>query len=140
MAAAADAALKRLARFADGWLPIVPTAEEYAKDWVKIENYCAEVGRDPKTVQCVHYLTLNVNHDEGEAMRDMEEFLLAYYGPLHYHIKKTQAICAGTPEQVARFIRGFIDAGAPHFVVRLATANQEPQMERFLDLVVPLLK
>jgi len=140
MAASADAALRRLARFADGWLPIVPTAEEYAKDWAKIQNYCAEVGRDPNTLQCVHYVTLNVNHDEAEARRDMEEFLLAYYGPLHHHIKKTQAICSSTPEHVARFIRGFIEAGAPHFVVRLATANQEPQMERFLNSVVPLLR
>ena len=140
MAASADAALKRLARLADGWLPIVPTPEEYSRDWAKIENYCAEVGRDAKTLQCVHYLTLNVNHDEDEARRDMEEFLLAYYGPLHHHIKKTQAICSGTPEHVARFIRGFMEVGAPHFVVRLATAAQEQQMERFLNLVAPLLK
>ena len=140
MAAAADAALKRLARFADGWLPIAPTPDEYAKDWTKIAGYCAEYGRDPQTLQCVHYLTLNVNPNEAESAREMEEFLLAYYGPLHHHIKKTQAICSGTPARVAEFIRGFIQAGAPHFVVRLATANQEPQMERFLSSVVPLLK
>jgi probable F420-dependent oxidoreductase len=140
MAASADAALKRLARFADGWLPIVPTPEDYAKDWQKIVGYCADFSRDPETLQRVHYLTLNVNPDEAEAARDIEEFLLAYYGPLHHHIKKTQAICSGTPERVAQFIRGFIEAGAPHFVVRLATAAQEAQMERFLNSVVPLLK
>jgi probable F420-dependent oxidoreductase len=139
MAAAADRALRRLAQYADGWLPIVPTAEEYAKDWARIEHHCAEFGRDPKSLQSVHYLTLNVNPSEAEAAHEMEEFLLAYYGQLHHIIKKTQAICAGTPERVAEFIRGFVKAGAPHFVVRLATANQEPQMERFLSSVVPLL-
>ena len=45
MAAAADRALRRLAQYADGWLPIVPTAEEYAKDWARIEHHCAEFGR-----------------------------------------------------------------------------------------------
>ena len=139
MAAAAEPALRRLARLADGWLPIAATPAEYTADWAKIVSYCAEFGRDPGKLQVIHYLTLNVNPDESESAREMEEFLLAYYGPLHHHIKKTQAICAGTPERVANFIRGFIDAGAPHFVVRLATAHQEPQMERFLSSVVPLL-
>ena len=46
MAAAAEPTLKRLARLADGWLPIVPTPQQYAQDWSKIVEYCAEFGRD----------------------------------------------------------------------------------------------
>jgi len=139
MAAAADRALQRLARFADRWMPIVPTPQDYSKDWATIVRYCSEFGRDPAMLQCIHYLTLNVNPDEALAVREMEEFLIAYYGPMHHHIKKTQAICSGAPERIADFVRGFVRAGAPHFVVRFASPDQEPQMDRFLRSVVPLL-
>ncbi len=45
MAGAAEPALRRLARFADGWLPISPDPESFAKNWETIRNYCAEFGR-----------------------------------------------------------------------------------------------
>jgi probable F420-dependent oxidoreductase len=140
MAARAERALKRLARFADGWLPICPDPESFAADWKKIVETCQEIKRDPKALLRVLYTTLNVNADENQAAREMDEFLLAYYGPQQKEIiSKYQGHCAGSPERCAAFLRGFVDAGVPHFAVRFAATMQEPQMERFLGDVVPLL-
>lgn len=139
MAAAADAALKRLARFADGWLPICPNSKSYLEDWQKICHYCSQFGRDPATLLRVHYVTVNVDRDEAKAAREMEEFLASYYGMHHQAIAKHQAHCAGSPERCAAFLRGYVEAGVPHFVVRFAATFQEPQMERFLADVAPAL-
>ena len=139
MAGAVDAALHRLAKFADGWLPVSPNPDSYRDDWKKIQEACSKIGRDPAALLRVLYVTLNVSRNEAEAAREMEEFLFAYYGPIHQKIATWQGLCAGSPERCAEFLRGFIDAGVPHFVVRFAATAQEPQMERFLAEVVPVL-
>ena len=140
LAAAADAALKRVARLADGWIPISPDVASFSEDWRKIREACAEIGRDPETLARVLYTTLNVNDNESQAAREMDEFLLAYYGPQQKEIiAKFQGHCSGSAARCAEFLKGFIDAGAQHICVRFAAPAQEPQMERFLSSVVPLL-
>ena len=139
MAAAADLALKRTARLADGWLPISPSPESFSNDWEKIHQTCSEIGRDPATLLRVLYVTINVNREESKARREMEDFLLAYYGPHHEEITKHQAHCIGSPEKCAAFFKGFVDVGVSHFVVRFGAAAQEPQMERFLADVAPVV-
>jgi alkanesulfonate monooxygenase SsuD/methylene tetrahydromethanopterin reductase-like flavin-dependent oxidoreductase (luciferase family) len=140
MAAAADRALTRLARFADGWLPISPDPASFSADWKKITAACKEVKRDHNKLLRVLYTTLNVNADEATAAREMDEFLVSYYGAQQkLVIEQYQGHCAGGPERCAAFLKGFVEAGATHFVVRFAAASQEPQMERFLKDVVPLL-
>jgi len=139
MAAATDTALNRLAKFADGWLPISPSAESYANDWKNIQEACSRIGRDPAALLRVLYVTLNVNPDELQAEREMQEFLLAYYGPIHQKVAMFQGLCAGSPARCAAFLQRFIDAGVPHFVVRFAATEQEPQMQRFLQDVVSRL-
>jgi probable F420-dependent oxidoreductase len=141
VAAAADAALKRLARLADGWLPISPNPESYAEDWQKIAAACGEINRDPGTLRNVLYTTLNVNENQAEAEREMNDFLLAYYGPQQKEIiAKFQGHCAGSAERCAAFLKGFRDVGVRHFCIRFAAAAQERQMERFLSATVPLLE
>jgi probable F420-dependent oxidoreductase len=139
MAAAADLALKRLVRFADGWLPISPNAKSYSQDWERIQQYCSQLGRDPSGLLRILYVTLNVNSDEGRARREMEEFLESYYGAHHAHISQSQGICAGGPQRCAEFLREFMNVGVARFVIRFASANHESQMGAFLSEVAPML-
>ena len=140
LAGAAERPLRRLVRFADGWLPISPNAEDYAKDWDRMGGYCAEVGRDPGSLLRILYVTLNVNRDRAKAASETMAFLEAYYGPEHAKaIARTQGIQAGEPERCAEFLRTFAQAGARHFVVRFAASDQEAQMDRLLSEVAPLL-
>ena len=140
LAAAAERPLRRIARFADGWLPISPNVQEFSSDWQKLCGYCAEVGRDPGQLLRVFYVTLNVNRDRSKAQGEMDAFLNAYYGPEHAAaVARTQGHEAGEPERCADFLREFARAGARHFVVRFAASDQEKQMDRLLAEVAPLL-
>jgi len=139
LAGAAERPLRRLARLADGWLPISHDVAEFSRNWRRLQDYCAEAGRDPARLLRILYVTLNVNADVRKAASETEAFLSAYYGAQHEVISRTQAIHAGAPETCAEFLRGFAQAGAGHFVVRFASPDQEPQMDRFLEEVTPLL-
>jgi probable F420-dependent oxidoreductase len=140
LAGAAERPLRRAARFADGWLPISPNAQEFSRDWERLRGYCAEAGRDPSSLLRVLYVTLNVNRDRAKAQSEMDEFLNAYYGLENVAaISRTQGHEAGEPERCADFLRGFAQAGARHFVVRFAAGDQEAQMDRLLGEVAPLL-
>lgn len=48
-----DAAIRRCARTGDGWHPTQITVEALAEGIEKLRQYCAEFGRDPKTVPIV---------------------------------------------------------------------------------------
>jgi alkanesulfonate monooxygenase SsuD/methylene tetrahydromethanopterin reductase-like flavin-dependent oxidoreductase (luciferase family) len=140
LAAAADRPLRRIARFADGWLPISPSAEAFSNDWEKLRGFCAEVGRNPGSLLGVLYVTLNINSDRAQAQREMDAFLDAYHGKENAAaVSRTQGHEAGEPERCADFLRKFAQAGARHFVVRFAATDQESQMDRLLTEVVPLL-
>jgi probable F420-dependent oxidoreductase len=140
LAGAAERPLRRAARFADGWLPISPSAEEFSRDWERLCGYCAETGRDPNSLLRVLYVTLNVNRDRAKAESEMAAFLEAYYGAEHVAaVSRTQGHEAGEPERCADFLRRFAQAGARHFVVRFAADDQEAQMDRLLGEVAPLL-
>ncbi|MBI4464980.1 MAG: LLM class flavin-dependent oxidoreductase [Acidobacteria bacterium] len=139
MAGASERPLRRLARLADGWLPICPTPQSVSKDWSRIQTYCSEVGRDPSPLLRILYVTVNVHRDVERAAREMEAFLKAYYGAAYEQITRTQAIRAGEPERCAEFLQAFIQVGIRHFVVRFAAPDQEQQMDRFVSEVIPLL-
>lgn len=139
LAAAAERPLLRIARYADGWLPISPNPRAFSKHWELLCSYCAEVGRDPAQLRKVFYITLNVNPDEGQAKKETQEFLEAYYGPDHVVISRSQAIVAGEPERCADALREFAQAGLRHFVVRFTARDQEGQMDRLLGEVLPRL-
>ncbi len=140
LAGAAERPLRRIARFADGWIPISPNATEFSRDWGRLCGYCVEAGRDAEQLLRVLYVTLNVNSDRAKAESEMDAFLNAYYGPEHAAaVARTQGHQAGEPARCADFLREFARVGARHFVVRFAAVGQEAQMDRLLAEVVPLL-
>ncbi len=139
LAAAAERPLRRLVRLGDGWLPISHDVQEFSRHWEQLQGYCAEYGRDPSSLLRVLYVTLNVNQKEAQAREEMTSFLAGYYGPSHQEVARRQAVQAGHPERCAEFLRGFIQAGVRHFIVRFGASEQETQMDRLVSEVIPRL-
>lgn len=139
LAGAAERPLRRIALYADGWLPISPNPQAFSQHWELLRSYCAQVGRDPAQLLKVFYITLNVSRDAAQAKKETEAFLESYYGPDHAVIARTQTIVAGEPERCADAMRAFAQAGIRHFVVRFAWSDQEAQMDRLLGEVIPRL-
>ncbi|WP_021593956.1 LLM class flavin-dependent oxidoreductase [Actinomadura welshii] len=127
--AGSGTALPRVARLADGWLPYPPEAATYAKERELI-------GRATPAL----YATLCLDDDPEKARHRLRTSIERYYdAPLEF-VASVQALFAGTARQAADWLSGYIEAGARHVVIRLATEDHDADLERFGDEVLPLLR
>jgi alkanesulfonate monooxygenase SsuD/methylene tetrahydromethanopterin reductase-like flavin-dependent oxidoreductase (luciferase family) len=88
-----ERSLRRIARFADGWMTNQIELERF-RDYVgRLRSMLLEEGRDPNAFKTVLYYGISVNADRDQAFREAKTFLDAYY-------KKTlraRALKSGTP-------------------------------------------
>ncbi|MGH9057510.1 MAG: LLM class flavin-dependent oxidoreductase [Acidimicrobiales bacterium] len=125
----------------DGWLPLSPTAADYAAGLVEVRSAAAEAGRDPAHVDAGAYLTLAVAGSSSRAAEDLDAYMRAYYGLPAEVMARTQASHAGTTESAGEWVAGYVDAGARHVVVRLARPTldgYEDAAARILAALTPL--
>ncbi|MQY30850.1 LLM class flavin-dependent oxidoreductase [Nocardia aurantia] len=134
LAGSGPAALRRVARHADGWLPypIDPTA--YAADLAVVESVAA------RPITPALYVTLCLDDDPDRARERLRVSIERYYNaPLEF-VASIQALFAGTPGEAAARLRAYAAAGARHLVIRTATDDHEAALEEFADRVLPLLR
>lgn len=132
LAGSGPAALRRVARIADGWLPYPTEAARYAAER-------AVIG-DDRPVTPALYATLCLDDDPEKARERLRTSIERYYNaPLEF-IASIQAMFAGTPREAADWLDGYIAAGARHLVIRLATDDHEAGLEEFADRVLPLMR
>ncbi|MBO2460626.1 LLM class flavin-dependent oxidoreductase [Actinomadura violacea] len=126
-------ALRRVARIADGWLPYPPEHGVYAEEAGTI----LETARRPVTPAL--YATFCLDDDPERAREILRTSIERYYNaPLEF-IASIQAMFAGTPEDAAAWLNGYVAAGARHIVVRFATDDHESALEEFAGRVRPLV-
>lgn len=104
----------------DGWLPLVPSADEYASGLLAVREAAERAGRDPDAVATGVYLTVAVADTQSEAAADLDAYIRAYYGVPAEAMGRAMAMHGGTPESAAEWIAAYRAAGARHVVVRLA--------------------
>ncbi|CNE06334.1 flavin-dependent oxidoreductase%2C F420-dependent methylene-tetrahydromethanopterin reductase [Mycobacterium tuberculosis] len=127
-------ALARVARIADGWLPYPPEAAAYAAERATVERAAA------RPVTPALYATLCLDDDPEKAQHRMRSSIERYYNaPLEF-VASIQAMFAGTPREAARWLDGYVAAGARHLVIRLATDDHDTGLEEFADRVLPLMR
>ncbi|MFE2585457.1 LLM class flavin-dependent oxidoreductase [Streptomyces sp. NPDC059378] len=139
LAASGAAGLRRVARLADGWLPYPPTAAAYAQDRAFVER-AAEQAAPSRAVTPALYTTLCLDEDQEVAQRRLRASVERYYNAPFEFIASLQAVFAGTPGQAAAWLSGYIEAGARHLVIRLATDDHAAGLEELADQVLPLLR
>jgi hypothetical protein len=88
------------------------------------------MGRDRTSLYRCVYTTLNINNDVSPAERELCALVEGYYGAPYEFISGQQGLCAGGPEAWARWLKGFVAAGAQTVVVRFDGPDQFGQLER----------
>jgi alkanesulfonate monooxygenase SsuD/methylene tetrahydromethanopterin reductase-like flavin-dependent oxidoreductase (luciferase family) len=112
--------LRLAGRVFDGWLPFSPTPSDYEAGLRAVCEAAERAGRDPGAIARGAYLTVAVADDESEAARQLDAYMLAYYGVPAAVMSKQQACHAGTIETAREWMAAYRAAGADHLVVRLA--------------------
>jgi len=119
----------------DGWLPFSPTPQDYESGYRGVRDAAEKAGRDPDSIAAGAYLTVAVADSEQEAARQLDAYMLAYYGVPAAVMSKAQACHAGTIETAAEWFAAYRSAGARHLVVRVA----RPGLANYSDTARALL-
>ena len=76
-------------------------------------------------------------NDKNLASKEADDFLISYYGVRHWGERWGPW---GTPNEIVRKMKEYIEAGAQHLIVRFASWDQREQFDRFAKEVLPHFK
>jgi probable F420-dependent oxidoreductase len=144
----ARAALRRAARFGQGWHPLFPTPEEYRLGRTAIEDL--RNSSDPFTWSISLATTKVLERGEtleatswGDTPDIPDDF---DYAPPIPMTEEHRVRFVGDADQVAEDVREYVAAGVEHFTLRFAATGTDVtvpaflgQLERFAREVVPLV-
>jgi alkanesulfonate monooxygenase SsuD/methylene tetrahydromethanopterin reductase-like flavin-dependent oxidoreductase (luciferase family) len=131
-----DLALKRVARYGDGWMPSFITAREFATGMEKLMTYGRELGRTIEPGEAGVLLLTHVSRDAEAAREVARKFLKRAPIPQEALDERT---AIGTVDEVVARLRSYVDAGCTKFILfPVAPAGELiPQIELFGREVQP---
>jgi probable F420-dependent oxidoreductase len=127
------AARERVGRLYDGWFPNAPDAKGWGEQFREIQDIAREAGRKPGDVIGAIYLTLTIDEDRSRAEQRMDGFMENYYGVPPAVMRSRQANYAGPAAGAGEWLKGYVDEGASHLVLRFA-GDAKPQMDTIARL------
>lgn len=132
-----ERSLRRVARFADGWMTNKVTPDEFQAQWSRIKTMAREEGRDPAKLKSALYYNVNINEDRAAALADAKAFLDKYYSS-NFSPKFVEGFtAAGSPERCIADLKSYFAAGLDHITLRMASWDQKGQFKRFVEEVAP---
>ena len=122
------AALHRVARHFDGWLPNGTPPAQWREQWGHIREVSQTEGRRPEDHTGAVYLTVSLDEDEDRAVERAGGYLERYYGRPAKELLTEQPYYAGAPQGVAELLARYQAAGVQHFVLRF-TGDHDGHLE-----------
>lgn len=138
---ATPAALARIARRYDGWLPYPPLPADYRAGLEGIRRAAAAAGRVADTLTPGLFVSVLIAESVERARQSLQVYSRATYGVSLEELETIQAVIAGPQEHVLARLRDYLDAGARHVVCRLGTtdlASQHEQAQLLAELLSAL--
>jgi alkanesulfonate monooxygenase SsuD/methylene tetrahydromethanopterin reductase-like flavin-dependent oxidoreductase (luciferase family) len=132
-----ERSFRRVARYADGWMTNKVTPEQFRQQWGRITAMVREEGRDGAELGNALYHNLNINEDRQAALAETKSFLDKYYTSNFSPAFVDGWTAAGSPKQCIEVLQAYVDAGVQHISLRLASWDQQGQLQRFLNEVAP---
>ncbi|WP_236790862.1 LLM class flavin-dependent oxidoreductase [Amycolatopsis sp. GM8] len=134
------AALRRTARFGQGWLGGFCSPERYARSAAEIARQCEAIDRDPATVVRGHVISACVADSTGEGRRMARDHLTRRYGQdFPEHVIERYCL-AGDGDSIRERAQEYFDAGVEHLVFQIVTPASElpAQATALMEAVDPL--
>src|SRR6266536_118218 len=137
---AVEKGLRRVAKFADGWMTNKVTPEEFKSQWTHIVTMAEEEGREASKIGSALYHNINIKADRQTALAESKAFLDKYYTS-NFSMKFVEGFTtAGTPEQCVEELKAYFAAGIEHITLRMTSWDQIGQLKQFIEEVVPAFK
>jgi alkanesulfonate monooxygenase SsuD/methylene tetrahydromethanopterin reductase-like flavin-dependent oxidoreductase (luciferase family) len=132
MGGSAPAGLIRTGREWDGWFPTGPDAAGWTQKYADVKQAARDAGRDPDRLTGALYLTVAIDEDRIRGEAAINQYLEDYYGVPATVIRKRQACFSGNREDVRVWLKGYVDAGVEHLVLRFV-GDHDRHLETVAD-------
>lgn len=134
-----EAAMRRAALLGDGWMPYLFSPSAYERSVTTIRAEAEAAGRDLAGFEWLAYVYCSIRRDGDRAREDVASFLGSAYGDkpasMLDHIAPS-----GTPDEVAKKLQAYVDAGARHIVIAPASTTDTLEVVTLAaDEVLPQL-
>jgi probable F420-dependent oxidoreductase len=127
-----DAAMKRAAKYGNGWLPYMFTPEHLAASITKIRAFGEELGQDMSDFTFAVYIFTAVHEDNDTAVKYATDRLSKQYNQDFSKLVHKYAL-AGDPESCKKRLQEYIDAGATSVFV--SSACPDDYIDRNLEMI-----
>ena len=136
-----EAAMRRAAKYADGWLPYMYTPRQLADSIAKIKAYGEEYGRDMSDFQFGMYIFTAANEDNDLAVKYAADRLSTQYSQDFSQLVHKFAL-AGDPDRCQTRLREYIDAGASMVFVSSACPDDytDTNLEMIASSIMPAFR
>ena len=119
-----EAAMRRTARYATGWMPYMYTPEQLARSISTIGQMAEDVGRSPDEIRHGVFLW-SVVHEDGARARQMASDMLSKNYAQDFSKLVDKYALAGEPEHCQARLREYMDAGATLTLMPAATSDED---------------
>lgn len=133
-----DNALRRVAVLGDGWFTVAHTPEQFVARRQKIDNYAKEYKRGGKAIPSVLFATFHLDANEERAREEGWALAERYFRQPRSKLGHLSPFF-GTPEECARRLQPYVDAGLKAVVARVVTHDPLSQMRLLMEEVRPRL-
>lgn len=133
-----DAALRRVARYGDGWFPVSMPPREFSEKLERLMEYCDETGRTVERDEAGMILPTHVDSDPDRAREVRNRFLERRDRSVSTE-SFTEYSAFGTPAECVETIQRYVDAGCTKFVLMPVgpLSDRIEQLDRYAGEVIP---
>jgi alkanesulfonate monooxygenase SsuD/methylene tetrahydromethanopterin reductase-like flavin-dependent oxidoreductase (luciferase family) len=128
-----EAALRRAAMMADGWMPLFLNPTEYRKAVESLAKEAHRVGRAPGEVTASIVIFVSIDDDPIRSRSRGTEWMSSLYGIPAKAFRRH--LVSGTAGDVADVVAAYRDAGAEHVAVYVTADQPLEQFERLIAAV-----
>jgi alkanesulfonate monooxygenase SsuD/methylene tetrahydromethanopterin reductase-like flavin-dependent oxidoreductase (luciferase family) len=130
-------AFRRVAKMADGWMTAVAPLSEFKASRELLLELTEEEGRNPAEMTSCLLHCINIKSEVDEGIQDSTDFLNKYYMTNYTREEIENWGVFGPAEVIVEDIHAYIEAGADHIILRLATWDQLEQFEKCVEQIMP---
>ena len=142
VAGRSEAAVRRAGRLADGYLPYLFSPDRYRDSLARVREQAEKAGRDPAAITPAIYQFICLADTYEEAKKTAAADLsMRYNQPFESLVDKYCVM--GAPEDCARRLADFAEAGARHFILVplvQSFAQFMPHVEAYARDVIPKMR
>jgi alkanesulfonate monooxygenase SsuD/methylene tetrahydromethanopterin reductase-like flavin-dependent oxidoreductase (luciferase family) len=132
-------ACKRIIEYGDGWMTCCRAEhpEELTEQIGYLEEAARELGRDFTDYEVAYQVTMNIGDSKESARSAFDGYISQYYPELSQAMDLSNWGPVGAPDEIVAWLREFADRGVTHFICRFGDLDQNGQVERFANEVLP---